>query len=75
MASRGFSLNSAVSRSVWRLSRLQWREARIIAARLESPLPAYANWTLGLLPRKVVELGIVDPVRYETVRRTLKKPG
>jgi hypothetical protein len=51
------------------------KEARIIAARLGSPLPAYANWTLRLLPRKIVELGIVDPVSYETVRLTLKKTG
>ena len=33
----------------------------------------YANWTLRLLARKVVELGIVESVSYETVRRTLKK--
>jgi hypothetical protein len=36
------------------------QEARIIATRLGSPPPGYANWTLGLLARKVVELGIVD---------------
>jgi Homeodomain-like domain len=48
-------------------------EARIIATRLGSPPPGYANWTLRLLARKVVELGIVESVSYETVRRTLKK--
>jgi hypothetical protein len=31
-------------------------EARIIATRLGSPQPGYANWTLRLLARKVVEL-------------------
>jgi Homeodomain-like domain len=51
------------------------QEARIIATRLGSPPPGYANWTLRLLARKVVELGIVDSVSYETVRRTLKKTG
>ena len=51
------------------------QEARIIATRLASPPPGYANWTLRLLARKVVELGIVDSVSYETVRRTLKKTG
>ncbi len=35
------------------------QEARIIATRLGSPPPGYANWTLRLLARKVVELGIV----------------
>jgi len=51
------------------------QEARIIATRLGSPPPGYANWTLRLLAVKVVELGIVDSVSYETVRRTLKKTG
>jgi hypothetical protein len=51
------------------------QEARIIAMRLGSPPPGYANWTLRLLARKVVELGIVKSVSYETVRRTLKKTG
>lgn len=51
------------------------QEARIIATRLGSPAPGYANWTLRLLARTVVELGIVDCVSYETVRRTLKKTG
>ncbi len=51
------------------------QEAQIIATRLGSPPPGYANWTLRLLARKVVELGIVESVSYETVRRTLKKPA
>jgi hypothetical protein len=49
------------------------QEAQIIATRLGPPPQGYANWTLRLLARKVVELGIVDAVSYETVRRTLKK--
>jgi hypothetical protein len=49
------------------------QEARIIATRLGSPPKGYANWTLRLLARKVVELQIVEAVSYETVRRTLKK--
>jgi homeodomain-containing protein len=51
------------------------QEARIIATRLGPPPPGYANWTLRLLARKAVELGIVESVSYETVRRTLKKTG
>src|SRR6478609_1904362 len=46
------------------------QEARIIATRLGSPPPGYAHWTLRLLARKVVELGIVESVSRETVRRT-----
>lgn len=49
------------------------QEAKIIATRLGPPPKGYANWTLRLLARKVVELGIVPAVSYETVRRTLKK--
>ncbi len=49
------------------------QEAEIIATRLGPPPMGYANWTLRLLARKVVELEIVDSVSYETVRRTLKK--
>jgi hypothetical protein len=49
------------------------QEARLIATRLGSPPKGYANWTLRLLARKVVELQIIDSVSYETVRRTLKK--
>lgn len=49
------------------------QEAKIIATRLGSPPKGYANWSLRLLARKVVELEIVDSVSYETVRRTLKK--
>ena len=49
------------------------QEAKIIATRLGSPPKGYANWSLRLLARKVVELEIADTVSYETVRRVLKK--
>lgn len=49
------------------------QEARIIATRLGPPPAGYANWTLRLLARKVVELSIVESISHETVRRTLKK--
>jgi Homeodomain-like domain len=49
------------------------QEATIIALRLGSPPKGYANWTLRLLARKVVELEIVDSVSHETIRRMLKK--
>ena len=51
------------------------QEAKVIALRLGKPPKGYANWTLRLLARKVVELEIVDSISYETVRRTLKKTG
>jgi hypothetical protein len=49
------------------------QEARIIATRLGPPPKGYANWSLRLLARKVVELGIVDSVSHATLGRTLKK--
>ena len=49
------------------------QEARIIATRLGRPPAGYANWTLRLLARTVVELSIVESISHETVRRTLKK--
>jgi Homeodomain-like domain len=51
------------------------QEARVIAMRLSPPPKGYANWTLRLLARKVVELEIVDSISHETVRQTLKKTG
>jgi len=49
------------------------QEAQLIALRLGEPPPGYANWTLRLVARKVVELEIAPSISYETVRRTLKK--
>lgn len=49
------------------------QEAQVIAMRLGTPPKGYGNWSLRLLARKVVELGIVESVSHETVRQTLKK--
>jgi len=51
------------------------QEAKVIAMRLGSPPPGFANWTLRLLAEQVVALEIVESISYETVRRTLKKMG
>lgn len=51
------------------------QEAKLIALRLGPPPRGYAQWTLRLLARKVVELEIAEAISYETVRRTLKKTG
>jgi hypothetical protein len=49
------------------------QEAQLIAMRLGLPPRGYANWTLRLLARKLVELEIVPAISHETVRTTLKK--
>jgi hypothetical protein len=51
------------------------QEAKLIAMRLGPPPKGYANWTLRLLARKLVELEIVEGISHETVRSTLKKTG
>jgi hypothetical protein len=49
------------------------QEAQIIALRLAKPPKGFSNWSLRLLADKVVELGIVEKVSHETLRKTLKK--
>lgn len=49
------------------------QEAQVIATRLGPPPAGYSTWSLRLLARKVVELGITDTISHETVRQTLKK--
>lgn len=51
------------------------QEAKMIALRLGEPPKGFANWSLRLLAEQVVELGIVDSVSHETLRKTLKKTG
>ena len=49
------------------------QEAHVIALACTEPPDGRERWTLRLLTNKVVELGIVEEVSRETVRRTLKK--
>ena len=49
------------------------QEAKVIAMRLGPPPKGYANWSLRLLARKVMELGVAETISHETVRQTIKK--
>ncbi len=49
------------------------QEAHLIALACGSPPAGRRRWTLRLLAGRLVELGHVDKVSHETVRRTLKK--
>jgi hypothetical protein len=49
------------------------QEAQLIAMGLGPPPKGYANWSLRLVARKLVELEIVPAISHETVRVTLKK--
>jgi len=49
------------------------QEAHLIALTCSDPPEGRERWTVRLLTNKVVELGILDEVGRETVRRTLKK--
>jgi hypothetical protein len=48
-------------------------EAHILALSCSEPPTGFRRWSLRLLADKVVELGYVDNISHETVRRTLKK--
>jgi hypothetical protein len=49
------------------------QEAHLIALACGSPPAGRCRWTLRLLADRLVELGHVDKVSHETIRRTLKK--
>jgi len=49
------------------------QEAHVIATACSEPPECKARWTVRLLTDRIVELGIVDEISRETVRRTLKK--
>jgi Homeodomain-like domain len=49
------------------------QEAHLIALACGSPPAGRCRWTLRLLADRLVELGPVDQVSHETIRRALKK--
>jgi hypothetical protein len=49
------------------------QEAQVIALRLGEPPAGFAQWSLRLLSKRVVELGIVESISHETVRCALKQ--
>jgi hypothetical protein len=49
------------------------QEARLISLSCSTPPQGRKDWTMQLLADKLVELGVVDEISDETVRRTLKK--
>ena len=48
-------------------------EAKLIALACRKPPEGSSHWALRLLADELVQLGVVDSISYETVRRTLKK--
>lgn len=48
-------------------------EAWLFATACSEAPEGYEHWTLRLLAGKLVELGMVENISYETVRRVLKK--
>lgn len=49
------------------------KEARLIQLACSEPPPGHARWSLRLLEKKVVELGIVAAASDSTIGRVLKK--
>ncbi len=48
-------------------------EAHLIALSCSDPLEGRERWSLRLLADRLVELGYVESLSHETIRRTLKK--
>ena len=48
-------------------------EAHLVALSCSDPPEGQTQWSLRLLADKVVELGYIKSVSYETIRRVLKK--
>lgn len=48
-------------------------EAHLVALMCSEPPPGQSRWTLRLLGERLVELGVVDSISHESVRRVLKK--
>ena len=48
-------------------------EAHLVALSCSEPPEGHAHWSLRLLADRIVELGHIDSVSHETVRRVLKK--
>jgi hypothetical protein len=49
------------------------KEAKLIALSRSEPPAGYARWSLRLLEKRIVELGIVDQASDSTIGRVLKK--
>jgi hypothetical protein len=49
------------------------QEAKLVAIACSEAPAGRSRWTLRLLSERVVELGYVEQISYETVRQTLKK--
>lgn len=78
LVTKGFevALNGRVPKEAPRQKKLDGRqEAALIALRLGQPPKGFANWSLRLLARRIVQLEIVDSISHESVRTTLKKTG
>ena len=48
-------------------------EARVLALMCGDPPAGQSRWTLNLLSERWVELGVVESVSHETLRKVLKK--
>ena len=48
-------------------------EARLVALSCGDPPEGHAQWSLRLLADRAVELGYIESISHETVRRVLKK--
>ena len=48
-------------------------EAHLVALMCSEPPPGQSRWTLHMLSDRLVQLGVVESISHESVRRVLKK--
>jgi hypothetical protein len=51
------------------------QEAQLVALTCSAPPEGHKRWTLRLLADRLVALGMVESVSYETVRQALQQPS
>jgi hypothetical protein len=51
------------------------QEARLVALTCSAPPQGHKRWRVRLLADRLVALGVVESVSYETVRQALKQTG
>ena len=69
-------VQEAITERYWKGGRAKFdlkQEAHLIALSCSTPPEGRKDWTMQLLADKLVELGVVDEISDETVRRTLQR--
>lgn len=67
------ALNNKPAKKDYRKKTMEEVEAQLIVLSSSKPPDGFSKWSLRLLADKMIELGYVESISYETVRQVLKK--